>query len=219
MKTALWTRSAVLFGGAFVFVWSLAGCAAKVADVQEEPDNTVYAPGADTLVTTPARAEVYATRTVRPRANVRNQPATSADVITVLNPAASVGLIAVHNGWFNVMVDSVAGTTGWIWGPLLNLTREVRFGAALDIARPSFSGDSLFAAVYYQENVLKVSLDLSWRDLTAEQKQEAVARMGTAWRAAAEQMGFRPAPEIRFLSNLDFEMARYTSRGQAVVKH
>ncbi|HOS65615.1 MAG TPA: SH3 domain-containing protein [Candidatus Latescibacteria bacterium] len=219
MKTAFWMRSAAGIGGTFLFVWLFAGCAAKVADVREEPETTVYAPGADTVVTTPARPDVYATRTVRTRANVRTQPSTSADVVRVLDPGASVGLIAVHNGWFNVMVDSVSGSTGWMWGPLLALTREDRFGAALDMAKPNFGADTLFSAVFYEDNILKVSLDLAWRDLTTAQKQEVVSQIGTAWRAAAQQMGFRPAPEIRFLSNMNYEMARYTSKGQVVVKH
>lgn len=212
-------RSIVLIAGVSCSgAWLYSGCAGT-AQVEQEPQTTVYAPGADTTVTTAALPEVYAERVVRTRANVRLQPSTSSNVVTMLNPGTSVGLIAVHQGWFNVLLDSTAGTTGWVWGPLLNLSREDRFGAALDMAKPSFGNDSLLVAVYYQENVLKVSLNIAWRDMTPAEKREVVTQVGSAWRAAAEQMGMRPSPEVRFLSNMDYEMARYTSRGQAVVKH
>jgi hypothetical protein len=180
---------------------------------------TVFAPAPDTVETGPISLETYAVRTVRSRSNVRMEPTTSSDVITQLDRGASVGLLAVREGWFHVVLDSAAGTTGWIWGPLLDLTREDRFGAALEIAKPRFGNDSLFVAAFYEDNFLKVSLDIAWRDMTAARKQEAVNQVGTAWRAAAQQLGLRPIPEVRFISNMNFEMARFTSKGQVVVKH
>jgi len=194
-------------------VIALTGCAPKPAQLPA-PESVVRPDTA--AMAMPPLPEPYGTRTLRSRSNLRTGPSPTADLITTLDAGTPVGLLSVEKGWYNVLANS---TTGWVWAPLVNMTADDRWDAALSAARSSFEQSSLFVATFRDDHMLKLILDIAWRDMTKAQKERIVTQTGEAWKRAAEQMGLTPAPEIRFYSNNDVEMARWHAFWGTQVKH
>ena len=193
----------------------LAACGPKTG-VKQTPEEPVEA-AQPVRPERPALPEPYATRTLRTRSNIRAEPTTGAEIVTTQPAGATVGFLDLDRGWYKVLVaDSLIG---WVYAPLVNLTPDDRWMAAISRAKESWNAGDLFTAIYRDERVLHVSLDIAWRDMTAARKEALVDRVGESWRTATAQLGMDPPPEIKFMSNNDVEMATWHGFWGTRIKH
>ncbi len=165
----------------------------------------------------PDRPEPYATRTLRTRSNIRSEPTTRSEIVTTQDAGTEVGYLDLEDGWYRVLVaDSIVG---WVYASLVNLTEDDRWMAAISAARPNWNVGDLFTAVYRDGEGLTIVLDIAWRDISMERKEQIVESVGEAWRAATQRLGMTPPPEITFMSNNDYEMATWHGFWGGRVKH
>ena len=92
--------------------------------------------------------EAYATRTLRTRSNLRAEASTSSPIVTTLDAGTSIGLVSLERGWYRVVTDS---TVGWTWAPLVNMTENDQWEAAMSYSFAQLPYDSLFVAKYREE--------------------------------------------------------------------
>lgn len=208
------TRQRLSLGTSIGFA-VLLGCAPKpVPPPAAEP--TTPSRGSDTTVVQPYCPKPYGTRTVRTRSNLRSEPSTESEIVAALDVGSAVGLLSLQNGWYSVLIDT---TVGWVWAPLIEMNLNDRWEASISAARPNLQDNSLFVAIYRDDRQLVIILDIAWRELTTAQKERMVTRTGEVWRRATERMGITPAPEIRFMSNNDVEMAHWHAFWGTTVKY
>ena len=199
-----------------LFLVFFAGCLPGPAPEPAPSDQTVTD---STVVTQPEPEplpQTYATRNLRTRSRIRSEATTSSDIVATLDAGTQVGLVGLEHGWYNVRIDTLIG---WVWAPLLQLQEQDQWDAAISAAQPNFGVDSLFVAMYRDERVLRIILDIAWRDMSRAQKLRIVNRVGEAWKNACERMRKTPPPEIKFMSNNEVEMARWHGFWGARVHH
>jgi hypothetical protein len=160
--------------------------------------------------------EPYAERTLRTRSNIRDEPSTTSQIVATLPAGRSVGLLEIENGWYNIVADTV---TGWVWAPLMNMTNADRWEATISYSLSEPENDSLFIAKYSKDRIMVIVLDMSWRNLSDTRKLAVVSSTGEAWRRGCGRMGLDPAPEIRFMSNNEVQMAKWHPFWGPEVKH
>ena len=205
----------ISFALALVSVVLLSACAPKIAPaptpvLQAAPETTGVAP------VVPALPESYATRTLRARSNIREQPAANAPIVATLPAGKHLGLAALDSGWFKIVADSLVG---WVWAPLVGMTANDRWDAAISYASSRFVHRELFSSVYRGDDGLVIVLRIVWRDMTMAEKGGVVTETGEAWKRAVGQMGMSPPPAIRFMSNNDVVIARWHGFWGAQVLH
>ncbi len=190
----------------------LLGCVPRPAAPPVQPSP----PAPDTSVAQPAPPEPYGFRPLRSRSNVRSEPDAESEIVATLDGGTPVGLVSLKDGWYNVVAGSV---TGWVWAPLLTLNLNDRWEASISAAWSSFPDKEVFTAVFRDDRQLVIILDIAWRDMGKERKQRIVTRTGEAWQQVTGRMGITPAPEIRFMSNNNVEMARWHAFWGTTVEH
>jgi hypothetical protein len=176
----------------------IAGCApapklaAPVAPVVEKPVKVL--------------PKMYGRRVLIRRSNLRDTTSTRGAIVATLPTGTEVGLVSIENGWFNVVADSVVA---WIYAPLVKMTEQDRWDAAISAAKPGFPNSELYTAMFRDGKYLKIVLDIQWRDLSMKRKTKTVERIGASWKTASKRMGFGNPPEVKLMSNNDVEMARW----------
>jgi len=160
--------------------------------------------------------KTYGRRVLARRSNLRDTTSTRGRIIATLPAGTEVGLVNIENGWFNVVVDTVVA---WVYAPLVKMTEQDRWDAAISAAKPGFPHPKLYAAMYRDGKRLRIVLDIGWRDLSMTRKTRTVERIGASWKTASKRMGFGNPPEIRLMSNNDVEMASWHAFWGAKVRH
>ena len=199
MRTVFLPLALSLMG---LLVTAMIGCGPK--QIESVPP-TVSTPE-PAVVEKPPLPEPYATRTVQTRSNVRTEPSPSGTIVARLEAETPVGLVTLETGWYQIVADSVVG---WVWAPLVNMTENDRWDAAMSYSLAELVYDSLFVAKYRDDQAMTIILNIAWRNLSDMRKLQVVSETGEVWRRGCRHMGINPPPEVLFMSNNEVQMARW----------